>query len=88
LDTKGAFFHGTLHSGSVSEAPVSGMHPTYWKKYDENISSWEKIDTVIKWFGYPEEKRPAAIPDYFGGNMDNKELVDYRREEDAVNGGI
>jgi len=23
----------------------------------------------------PGEKRPAAIPDYFGGNMDNKELV-------------
>lgn len=23
----------------------------------------------------PEEKKPAAIPDYFGGNMDNKELV-------------
>jgi len=23
----------------------------------------------------PEEKRPAAIPDYFGGNIDNKELV-------------
>jgi acetamidase/formamidase len=23
----------------------------------------------------PGEKRPASIPDYFGGNMDNKELV-------------
>jgi acetamidase/formamidase len=23
----------------------------------------------------PGEKRPAGIPDYFGGNMDNKELV-------------
>ena len=23
----------------------------------------------------PGEKRPAAVPDYFGGNMDNKELV-------------
>jgi acetamidase/formamidase len=23
----------------------------------------------------PGEKRPATIPDYFGGNMDNKELV-------------
>ena len=23
----------------------------------------------------PSEKRPAAVPDYFGGNMDNKELV-------------
>ena len=23
----------------------------------------------------PGEKRPAAVPDYFGGNMDNKELI-------------
>jgi predicted AlkP superfamily pyrophosphatase or phosphodiesterase len=48
-----------------SEAPVSGMHPSYWKKYDGTITYEAKIDTVIKWLGYPEEKRPELVTLYF-----------------------
>jgi alkaline phosphatase D len=48
-----------------SEAPVGGLHPSYWKKYDENVTYEARIDTVIKWLGYPPEKRPELVTLYF-----------------------
>ncbi len=48
-----------------SEAPISGMHPYYWKKYDGNISFEARIDTVVKWLGYPPDKRPELVTLYF-----------------------
>ena len=48
-----------------SEAPVGGMHPTYWKKYTETSTYEARIDTVIKWLGYPPEKRPELVTLYF-----------------------
>jgi alkaline phosphatase D len=48
-----------------SEAPVGGMHPTYWKKYDGTIKYEERIDTVIKWLSSPYVKRPELITLYF-----------------------
>lgn len=48
-----------------SEAPVEGMHPTYWKKYDKTVTFEERIDTVIKWLGYPPDKRPELVTLYF-----------------------
>jgi alkaline phosphatase D len=48
-----------------SEAPVGGMHPAYWKKYDKTITFEERIDTVIKWLGYPPDKRPELVTLYF-----------------------
>jgi predicted AlkP superfamily pyrophosphatase or phosphodiesterase len=48
-----------------SEAPVGGMHPTYWKKYEESVSYEARIDTVIKWLSYSLEKRPELVTLYF-----------------------
>ncbi|MBK9389629.1 MAG: alkaline phosphatase family protein [Bacteroidetes bacterium] len=48
-----------------SEAPVGGMHPSYWKRYDNSTGYGERIDTVVKWLGYPEEKRPELVTLYF-----------------------
>jgi alkaline phosphatase D len=48
-----------------SEAPVKGIHPTYWEKYDESVTFQARIDTVIKWLGYPTEKRPELVTLYF-----------------------
>jgi predicted AlkP superfamily pyrophosphatase or phosphodiesterase len=48
-----------------SEAPVEGIHPSYWKKYDETVTYESRIDTVIKWLGYPPEKRPGLVTLYF-----------------------
>jgi alkaline phosphatase D len=58
-----------VRSGSFfwvgSEAAVGGYHPAYWKKYDESVTYEERIDTVIKWLGYPREKRPELVTLYF-----------------------
>ena len=48
-----------------SEAPVGGIHPTYWKTYDGTVTYEARIDSVIKWLSYPEEKRPELVTLYF-----------------------
>jgi len=48
-----------------SEAAIGGMQPTYWKKYDGNVTFEERIDTVVKWLNYPEDKRPELVTLYF-----------------------
>ena len=48
-----------------SEAPIQGMQPDFWKKYDSKVTYSERIDTVIKWFSLPEEKRPRLVTLYF-----------------------
>jgi len=48
-----------------SEAPVEGIRPSYWKKYDETVTYEARIDTVIKWLGYPVVKRPELVTLYF-----------------------
>lgn len=48
-----------------SEAPVGGMHPHYWKKYDESAGYAARIDTVVKWLSYHPEKRPGLVTLYF-----------------------
>ena len=41
------------------------IHPAYWKKYDATVTYEARIDSVIKWLGYPEDKRPEFITLYF-----------------------
>ena len=48
-----------------SEAPVQGIQPTYWKRYDGSIDNYARVDSVIKWLNYPENKRPQLITLYF-----------------------
>ena len=48
-----------------SETKVGGIQPTYWKKYDAAVTFSERIDTVVKWLGYPQEKRPELVNLYF-----------------------
>ena len=45
-----------------SEVPIEGMQPDYWKKYDSKVTYADRIDTVVKWLGYPEDKRPEDFP--------------------------
>ncbi len=48
-----------------SEAPVQGIQPTYWKRYDNNFPYTQRIDTVIHWLTLPEEVRPRLITFYY-----------------------
>lgn len=47
-----------------SEAPVQGIRPTYWKRYDGTVSYTARIDTVIAWLSLPAPKRPRLITFY------------------------
>lgn len=44
-----------------SEAPVQGMYPSIWKKYDHKFSWNARIDTVIAWLQRPMAQRPQLI---------------------------
>ncbi len=52
-----------------SEAPIQGMRPTYWKRYDGDMPNRARIDTVVKWLSAPPNKRVDLATLYF-------ELVD------------
>jgi predicted AlkP superfamily pyrophosphatase or phosphodiesterase len=54
-----------VRSASFFWVGSEAIHPTYWKKYDETVSYEARIDTVIKWLGYPPEKRPELVTLYF-----------------------
>jgi alkaline phosphatase D len=54
-----------VRSASFFWVGSEARHPTYWKKYDESVTYEARIDTVIKWLGYPPEKRPELITLYF-----------------------
>jgi alkaline phosphatase D len=48
-----------------SEAPIKGIHPTYWKKYAEKVPFQARVDTVIQWLKLPEGKRPGLVMFYY-----------------------
>ncbi len=47
-----------------SEAPVQGVRPTYYYKYNEKTPFEERVKTVVNWLELPEEKRPHLITLY------------------------
>lgn len=47
-----------------SEAPIQGISPTYWYKYNEQISFESRVQTLVNWLTLPEEKRPHLITFY------------------------
>lgn len=48
-----------------SEAPVKGIYPTYWEKYDATLSYDERVKKVLNWLKLPIEQRPTFIALYF-----------------------
>lgn len=48
-----------------SGAKIQQMHPTYWKKFDSTMPYRARIDTVVKWLSYPDEKRVDFATLYF-----------------------
>ena len=48
-----------------SEAPICGIYPTYWNKYDQKVSFSDRIDTVMSWLSLPEDKRPQLVLLYY-----------------------
>jgi alkaline phosphatase D len=48
-----------------SEAPVKGIQPTYWKRFDDSVPFATRIDSVVKWLDYDEERRPRLVTLYY-----------------------
>ena len=45
----------------ASEAEIMGIRPTEYFVYDGSISHNDRIDQILKWVDYPENKRPKFI---------------------------
>ena len=66
-----------------SEAPVKGVQPTYWKRYEHKFPFTQRVDSIIAWLSLPDEKRPHLItwymdePDSKGhqSGPDNPDLI-------------
>ena len=48
-----------------SEAPIQNMRPTHWKSYDGSMPDSARIDTVIKWLNYGNEREVDLSTLYF-----------------------
>ncbi len=48
-----------------SEAPVKGVQPTYWNRFDASIPNDARVDQVLTWLGMLLENRPHMITLYF-----------------------
>ena len=48
-----------------TEADIKGIKPTYWHKFDYNVSAKRRVKQVLKWLQMPVETRPHLITLYF-----------------------
>lgn len=48
-----------------TEAPIGGLQPNIWKRFDKSITYSQRIDSVISWLERPENERPQLIMFYF-----------------------
>jgi predicted AlkP superfamily pyrophosphatase or phosphodiesterase len=48
-----------------SEADIQGTRPTYYYRYNEQITLDNRIQTVVNWLNLPVETRPHLITFYF-----------------------
>ncbi|MDF9800763.1 putative AlkP superfamily pyrophosphatase or phosphodiesterase [Catalinimonas alkaloidigena] len=79
-----------------SEAPIQGMYPDYYYRYDEDVPNKERVDQVMEWLRLPEAERPRLISLYFsfidtqghqyGG--ESEEIAEALQEADALLGSI
>ncbi|WP_373494404.1 ectonucleotide pyrophosphatase/phosphodiesterase [Aquiflexum sp.] len=53
-----------------SEAPVQGIHPSYYFSFDASVPNLTRVSKVFEWLQLPEEERPRMITLYFS-DMDN-----------------
>jgi predicted AlkP superfamily pyrophosphatase or phosphodiesterase len=48
-----------------SEAPVGGVQPTYWHRFDASVPNERRVDQVLEWLAMPAGTRPHLITLYF-----------------------
>ena len=63
-----------------TEAPIEGVHPTYFKYYDGDVPYAARVDTVLHWLALPAPERPRLVMLYF----DEPDLAAHRNGPDAA----
>lgn len=48
-----------------SEAAIKNVRPSYWQRYDGNVSHNERVDSVLQWLDLPAAERPRFLTLYF-----------------------
>jgi len=48
-----------------SEAPIGGMHPDQWRRFDAKMPNDERVDTVLHWLARTDAARPTFVTLYF-----------------------
>lgn len=48
-----------------SEAAIKNVRPSYWQRYDGNVSHHDRVDSVLQWLDLPKAERPKFITLYF-----------------------
>ena len=48
-----------------SEAPINGVYPSRWKRYDHDFPFESRVDSVASWFSLPSGQRPQLCLLYF-----------------------
>jgi predicted AlkP superfamily pyrophosphatase or phosphodiesterase len=44
-----------------SEAPIAGMHPTWYRRFDPAVPNRERVDQVLTWLRLPADSAPALV---------------------------
>jgi len=48
-----------------SEAPIQGIQPTFWYRFDGSVPGKERVDQALAWLDLPLQERPTFITLYF-----------------------
>lgn len=48
-----------------SEAPVGGVRPTWWTKYDITVSRADRVKGILAWLALPADSAPRLVATYF-----------------------
>ena len=48
-----------------TEAEIGGTRPSFWKKYDKEVTNDARVDTILSWLDLPRAKRPTFLALYF-----------------------
>jgi predicted AlkP superfamily pyrophosphatase or phosphodiesterase len=49
---------------AVSDAPVGGVRPSYWKPYDATVPDSVRVDEMLRWLALPAAERPHLVLGY------------------------
>jgi predicted AlkP superfamily pyrophosphatase or phosphodiesterase len=49
-----------------SEAPIGGLHPTWYRRFDPAVPNRDRVDQVVAWLRLPADSAPALVLLYLG----------------------